>query len=197
MRWTNLFDDLESQLEHELGAEEVDLRGEEERLRLGRLSLRDRLVRLHTAFGGREYSVRVEVGGALLRVQPSGFGRDWMSGELVGETARRRPVVVPLPAIESLLLDREQLAPSLAAAPATTGEGLSARLGLAFVLRDLCRRRAAVDLVLSAGALHGTIDRVGRDHCDLAVHEAGEPRREAAVVQYRVVPLGQLLLVRM
>ena len=33
----------ESQLEHELGAEEVDLFAEEERLRLGRLALRDRI----------------------------------------------------------------------------------------------------------------------------------------------------------
>ncbi len=43
MRWDNLFDDLESQLEQELGAEDVDLLAEEERLRLGRLALRDRL----------------------------------------------------------------------------------------------------------------------------------------------------------
>ena len=42
MRWDHLFDDLESQLEQELGAEEADLLAEEERLRLGRLALRDR-----------------------------------------------------------------------------------------------------------------------------------------------------------
>jgi len=46
MRWDNLFDDLESQLELELGAEDLDLVAEEERLRLGRLALRDRLVAL-------------------------------------------------------------------------------------------------------------------------------------------------------
>ncbi|MDI1335854.1 MAG: hypothetical protein PSU94_06675, partial [Lacunisphaera sp.] len=46
MRWEHLFDDLESQLEQELTAEELDLEGEEERLRLGRLSVRDRLVAL-------------------------------------------------------------------------------------------------------------------------------------------------------
>lgn len=44
MRWDDLFDDLESQLEQELGAEDVDLLAEEERLRLGRLTLRDRLL---------------------------------------------------------------------------------------------------------------------------------------------------------
>jgi len=53
MRWDSLFDDLESQLEQELGAEEGDLLAEEERLRLGRLTLRDRLVAM-TGPGGRE-----------------------------------------------------------------------------------------------------------------------------------------------
>jgi hypothetical protein len=86
------------------------------------------------------------------------------------------------------------------------GSALAARLTLPFVLRDLCRRRAAVDLRIASahgggepgtGSVHGTIDRVGRDHLDLAVHEAGRPRREASVRQYRVVPLDQLLLVRL
>ena len=52
MRWDNLFDDLESQLEQELTAEEVDLQAEEERLRLARLGIRDRLRSLaHASFG--------------------------------------------------------------------------------------------------------------------------------------------------
>lgn len=74
---------------------------------------------------------------------------------------------------------------------------MSARLGLAFVLRDLSRRRCELDLVLSSGTVHGTIDRVGRDHCDLAEHEAGTPRRESSVAQYRIVPLDQLLMIRL
>src|ERR1019366_4923637 len=47
--WDNLFDDLESQLEQELTAEEVDLQAEEERLRLARLGIRDRLRSLQAA----------------------------------------------------------------------------------------------------------------------------------------------------
>ena len=74
---------------------------------------------------------------------------------------------------------------------------LSARLTLPFVLRDLCRRRAALDLHTAVGDVHGTIDRVGRDHLDIAVHEPGKPRRSSSVTQYRIVPLGQLLLVRL
>ncbi|TFD04957.1 hypothetical protein [Cryobacterium sp. TMT1-66-1] len=43
MRWDNLFDDLEGQLERELHAEATDLRLQEERTRLEKLSLRTRL----------------------------------------------------------------------------------------------------------------------------------------------------------
>lgn len=197
MRWNNLFDDLEGQLEHELGAEEVDLRGEEERLRLGRLSVRDRLQSLHEAAGPQEYSLRLTLrDGSIIRLRPLGFGKDWMSAELLDETSRRQQVIVPLDAVGGIILDREQVSASLTARPGDGARGLSARLGLAFVLRDLCRRRSPIDLVLIAGSLHGTIDRVGRDHCDIAVHEPGTARRESGVIQYRIVPFAQLLLVR-
>lgn len=197
MRWNNLFDDLEGQLEHELGAEEVDLRGEEERLRLGRLSVRDRLQSLHETAGAADYALRLAMlDGSVIRLRPLGFGKDWMSAELLDEAARRSQVIVPLEAVGGILLDRGQVAGSLVARPGDGARGLSARLGLAFVLRDLCRRRSPVDLVLAAGTLHGTIDRVGRDHCDVAVHEPGTARRESEVVQYRIVPFAQLLLVR-
>ena len=197
MRWNNLFDDLEGQLEHELGAEEVDLRGEEERLRLGRLSVRDRLQSLHETAGAADYSLRLAMlDGSVIRLRPLGFGKDWMSAELLDEAARRSQVIVPLEAVGGILLDRGQVAGSLVARPGDGARGLAARLGLAFVLRDLCRRRSPVDLVLAAGTLHGTIDRVGRDHCDVAVHEPGTARRESEVVQYRIVPFAQLLLVR-
>ena len=56
MRWDNLFDDLESQLEQELTAEEVDLQAEEERLRLARLCIRDRLRARNRAGDGRPHS---------------------------------------------------------------------------------------------------------------------------------------------
>ena len=59
MRWDNLFDDLESQLEQGLTAEELDLKAEEERLRLGRLGLRDRIVAiLHAQKFNPAYSIR-------------------------------------------------------------------------------------------------------------------------------------------
>ncbi len=198
MRWNNLFDDLEGQLEHELGAEEVDLKGEEERLRLGRLTLRDRLVSIHAAGTEQNIAVRLSLSdGTMLRLQPLAFGKDWMSARVLDESRRRAQVVVPIWAVASITLNRDQIGSSLVAPEPEQQRGLAARLSLAFVLRDLCRRRLAIELLLLGGVLHGTIDRVGRDHCDLAVHEVGVPRRDADVVQYRVVPFSQLLLVRM
>jgi len=197
MRWDDLFDDLESQLEQELGAEEGDLLAEEERLRLGRLTLRDRLIAMSRAGDGTPDQLKLAMrDGSVVTVAVGSIGRDWLVGELVG--ARRGSCVVPLAAVAALLPSSEQLARSMTVEPA--GESpvsLSARLGLAFVLRDLCRRRAAVDVsTASSERLHGTIDRVGRDHLDLAEHEPGVPRRAASVGRIRILPFGELHLVR-
>ena len=199
MRWDNLFDDLETQLERELTAEELDLEVEEERLRLGRLSLRDRLVALHDAHGGSGLRIAVTLaGGERLCVHPVAFGRDWFSADLVSEGPRARQCIVPLGAVVGVALEPAIVPGSLQGAAVPDGHpSLSARLGLTFVLRDLCRRRRALDLVVTGGELHGTIDRVGRDHVDLAVHDRGTPRREREVREIRIVPLAALLLVRL
>ena len=205
MRWDNLFDDLESQLAQEITAEEIDLQAEEERLRLARLSLRDRLFSIHTmASGDDERMLRLILrDGTRMSVTPTTFGRDWLSGELIDDSARRPACVVPLDAIHGISLARNQVMTSLDPTRAVESPGaLSAKLGLTFVLRDLCRRRQPVELRVSDPAnpqapLHGTIDRVGRDHLDLAMHEPGHPRRESAVTEYRLVRLSQLLLVRL
>ena len=197
MRWDNLFDDLEGQLEQELSAEELDVRAEEERLRLGRLSLRDRIVAVVEA-QGRDDAAGIRLflsDGTPVTVKPQTFGRDWFSADLVGGS-RQTHAVVPMAAISSVVFTRAQAAVSLGATPSELSQtSLPARLTLSFVLRDLCRRRAAVDVSTVTGQLHGTIDRVGRDHIDLAVHEAGEARRESAVREFRAIPLTQLLLV--
>ena len=197
MRWDNLFDDLESQLEHELWSEDVDLRAEEERLRLGRMSLRERLLSIHASEAGNDYTIRVDIAGTILTVSPTNFGKDWMAARLIDETTRRTQVVLPLRAITGIIVDRAHSQSSVAATPTEGPSSLSARLGLTFVLRDLSRRRCELDLVLTSGKVHGTIDRVGRDHCDLAEHEAGTPRRATSVTSYRIVPLDQLLMVRL
>ena len=197
MRWDNLFDDLESQLEQELGAEEGDLLAEEERLRLGRLTLRDRVIAMARPSEGASEQVKLALrDGSVVTVSVGSVGRDWIVGELIG--ARRGSCVVPLTAVAGVLPTPAQLARSVAAEPVVEpAVSLSARLGLAFVLRDLCRRRAAVELsTASEERLHGTIDRVGRDHLDLAEHEAGVPRRAAAIGRIRILPFAELVLVR-
>ena len=207
MPWENLFDDLEGQLVRERSAEETDVAVEEERLRLARLSLRERLIALSDGHGGRTI-LRISLsGGQNVTVVPSAFGRDWFSADLVDESSRSRRCLVPLAAIAQVVMDVAQVPSSLGSdrSPRMTDQprgfpvgeqnSLSARLGLPFVLRDLCRRRAAIEVVTVSGRCHGTIDRVGRDHFDLAEHEHGVPRRSSVVTGYRIVPMAQLSLV--
>ena len=194
MRWQNLFDDLESQLESELGADEVDLLAEEERLRLGRLTLRDRIRALHAEAPAFALGVTLR-DGARLTLRIAAIGRDWVAGEL--DAGAQRSAIIPLAAVAALEPVGGQLAASLRVDPAPEPPtALSARLGLAFVLRDLCRRRAEVEVQVLGDRRHGTIDRVGRDHLDLAEHAAGEPRRAAAVARIRIVAFAAVDLVR-
>ena len=195
MRWNNLFDDLEGQLEQELTAEDADLKVEEERLRIGRLSLRDRLLAIHRA-DAKDTMRLTLVGGQSVTVRPTTFGKDWFAADLVEPSARQQQCIIPLAAIASLALSRGQITSSLipSAAP-DAAPSLASRLSLVFVLRDLCRRRRSLKLRMLGGDAYGTIDRVGRDHLDLAVHEPGMPRRESVVLHFRVVPLAQIVLV--
>jgi len=193
MRWDHLFDDLAGQLEHELEAEQVDLQHEEERLRLGRLDLRDRITALHRGPAAtRRLHLRLR-SGERVALSPMTVGRDWVAGDL--DDRPHHQAIVPFHAIDSVQLDREQVAVSLH--PGPEGPQLAARLGLGFLLRDLCRRRAPVTVVTDAGPATGTIDRVGRDHVDLAVHELDVPRRNGAVDHVRLIRLAQVLVVRL
>ena len=201
MRWDSLFDDLESQLEREISAEEVDLGAEEERLRLGRLSIRDRLVALQDATP-RDSALRLGIslcGGDRVIVRPEMIGRDWFSADLMDEARRERRCIIPLASVAGISLPASQASGSLAGGgeDATAHPALSARLGLTFVLRDLCRRRKSLEILTAAGSLHGTIDRVGRDHLDLAIHELGSPRRASNVTELRLVPLAAVIMVKL
>jgi hypothetical protein len=195
MRWDLLFDDLESQLDREQRDEERSLAIEDERLRLGRLTLRDRLTAVSRAIDDGDAIVRVELhGGVVMALRPLAFGRDWMSAESRAADRRSRQCVVPLAAIAAVLPSRSQLDPSLEPVSESSAR-LAERIGLSFVLRDLCRRRAPVRLTTVDGMVHGTLDRVARDHVDLALHEPGSPRREREIQGYRIVPLARVLLI--
>jgi hypothetical protein len=196
MRWDLLFDDLESQLDQEQRDEERALAIEEERLRLGRITLRDRLSAMARAAGDDPaVSIRVELrGGRTLELRPLSFGRDWMSAAVHGSGPNDGQCIVPLTAVGAIIPTRPQLEGSLR--PSTeSSTRLAERIGLPFVLRDLCRRRAPVHVTTDDGRRHGTFDRVARDHVDLALHEPGSPRRDRDVHGYRIVPLERIILV--
>ncbi|MDH2442945.1 hypothetical protein QDR37_03200 [Amnibacterium sp. CER49] len=186
MRWDELFADLEAQLEAGLGAEERVGEAEEERLRLGRLSLRDRIAAM--GHGRRPVRIRL-VTGALLDLAPRTLGRDWIAGDLAGGAQ----AILPLTGVGALLPTAEQI--GLEPPPPREG-ALTDRLGLPFVLRDLARRRRTLEVTTRRGVLTGTLDRVGRDHVDLAVHPLDEPRRSTSVVRLEVLPLTEVVLVR-
>lgn len=187
VRWDELFADLEGQLEHGLGAEEREAELEEERLRVGRASLRDRIA----ALAATPDALRVRlVDGSVVELVPRTVGRDWVSGDLVGTLAQ---AVLPLHAVAALLPTPAQVQQSLE--PVSLG-AVTDRIGLAFVLRDLARRRRTLQLTTPSGVLAGTVDRVGKDHLDLAVHPADGWRRAAAVARIEVLALAQVLLVR-
>ncbi len=195
MRWNELFDDLEGQLEHELAVDEAGLRVEEERLRLGRLALRDRLLAPAEECPDRWLRLELRDGG-VERARATGFGRDWVAVEL--DARVRRTGIVPLAAIVALGIEPDQVEPSVRSLGGEEpGGSLAARLGLAFVVRDLCRRRSTVEVRTSVRVLTGTIDRVGRDHFDLALHALDEPRRRGAVSGFAIVAFDQLSLVRL
>lgn len=192
MRWDLLFDDLESQLDHEQREEERALALESERLRLARLGLRDRLMAV--AVDDEAAGVRLELaGGRTMHLRPATFGRDWVSGVVAG-AGDPAQCVVPIAAIAAVSAGRRQVDESLRPAPLPSAR-VADRIGLAFVLRDLSRRRLAVEVGSLDGAHHGTIDRVGLDHFDLAMHDPGTPRRERDVRGYRLVPFERLVAV--
>lgn len=190
VRWDKLFDDLESQLARELDTEDLELAAEDERLRLARLALRERLRALQRQ--GDDIRL-VLIDGSTVQLRADAFGRDWCSGQL---QQRGRSCLLPLASIAAVSLPVTAASASVETLPEPErGDRLTARLGLGFVLRDLCRRRQPVTVRTLDGELHGTIDRIGRDHLDLAVHEQGVPRRDSAVRELRIIPLERVVLI--
>lgn len=196
MHWDRLFEDLESQLSSEWEAERAMLDAESERLRISRLDLRARL----RALCGSSAVVTLDLTGSRrTRVTLRVLGRDWVAADDADAdvTARvRSALIVPLHAIDGIAADHGMVLASLDD-DAERVPPLRERMSLGFVFRDLARRRVPVRLATSGGDdLHGTIDRAGADHLDLAMHDAGEARRASAVRGFRIVPFAALTWVR-
>ncbi len=181
MHWENLFDDMENQLASEWEADRAALDAESERLRIARMTLAERL----RALAGSAHILRVDLDGSEpLRGRLRDVGVDWATLD-----AERRLVIVPLPAIRGIGTELDALLASLD--PAAPAPRMRDRMTLGFVLRDLARRRMPLHLCADGpGVLHGTLDRAGADHLDIALHEPNEPRRASAVRDYRMIPFG-------
>lgn len=192
MHWDRLFEDLEDQLASGWEAERAALDAEAERVRIARLELR---VRLADLVADAPAITATLVDGSPIRGRLRAVGADWAA--LDADDAAGI-ALVPLDSVAHWTLDHGSLLASGGAGGSSPGlSPLRERMTLGFVLRDLARRRAAVTVrVHPETLLTGTIDRAGADHLDLALHEAGEPRRAHAVRGFRLIPFGALLVVR-
>lgn len=186
MEWDRLFEDLEDQIASGWEAERAALDAEAERTRIAALDLRTRLGALTTE--GAIVSV-VLSDATRLRGRLRAVGADW-----AGLAPLDAPGLVLLPAhgVETWGVDHGALLSSGAGVEPLSP--LRERMTFGFVLRDLARRRRGVTVRLRSGTiLTGTIDRAGADHLDLALHDAGVPRRTHAVTGFRIVPFAAVL----
>ena len=194
VHWDRLFEDLEGQLAAEWEAERAVLDAESERLRIAKLGLRTRLRRLqHDA---ALVGLRL-VDGDRRSVRIRAVGADWIAAQPVGDAAMAGATLfVPLTAITSFETAHGALLATLedTALPA---DELRERMTLGFLMRDLARRRTPLHVLLRDGEnLHGTVDRAGIDHLDLAVHDTGHARRAVAVRAFRIVPFDAIVSAR-
>lgn len=191
MRWERFFDDLEEQLAAEWEAERAALESEAERLRLARVDLRARLAGL--AYETEEPVTLELAGGAAVEARIAAVGADWLAAPEAGDA--RRLLLVPLAAIRAVQAGHGDLLRS--ARPLERVDRVAERVTFGLALRDLARRRVGVAVATGPDrTFTGTVDRVGADHLDLALHDAGAPRRAAEVRGYRMLPLAAVTWVR-
>lgn len=190
MEWDHLFEDLEGQLAAEWESERAALDAESERLRISKLTLRERLRTMAAADAPR---LLLELtGGDRWDTSLRALGADWIGVQSDGDARMR---VVPLTAVEAIGADHGTLLAGLSADAAPAG--LRERMTFGFVLRDLARRRTPVTIARhGSDPQHGTIDRAGADHLDLALHDPHEPRRARAVRGFRLVSFTAITWVR-
>lgn len=177
VRWDRLFEDLEGQLhDEELAQRDADvvdrIRAERSRITLGERLRRHRgPIHLVLQRG------RLIVGDVL------DAGAGWV---VVQDGARGRALVPTAVVVEI---------EGLGWAGQGT-EGVSAQLGLGHPLRALARDRAVVEIEDVIGrSLVGTIDAVGADAVEVALHPRDEPRRPANVWRRPTIPFSAIVCV--
>jgi len=181
MRWEDLFADLEQQWEALAEGERQAEIAERTRAEFAQLTLLDRL----RGSEGREVRVRTrggqDVEGRLCRV-----GADFL---LLAPA--RRECVLPLHAVSAVTGLGDASVPEAAAG------AVRARLGLGSVLRRVAADRSQVSLVAADGAvLNGTLQRVGSDFVEMAVHVPGDALEAARSRRLTLVPFAALEVLR-
>src|SRR5699024_2804751 len=169
MGWNELFADLEAQLEFGQWQGVEQDAAELTRGMWAELTLMDRL---RATLG---QTVRLVLhGGRLQAIKVLTVGPTW-----VGGLDEAGAILLPRPAI-------------VRARPLCAGPSLAA------VFRALARRREAVQVIGLSGSViaEGTIDRVGKDHFDIALHARDEFRRSSHIQGVRVVSWDAISLVR-
>lgn len=181
VRWESLFADLEAELDAAAAAELAGEVAERTRGERAAVLLADRL----RAAIGADVELVLLGGTERLRGRLEASGPDWS-------------LLVDAAGVEHLVPHGGLAAASgLGVLAEPSSSAVEARLDFASGLRGIARRRAAVRLRLTdGGAWVGTIDRVGADALDLAVHAPGEARRARAVRQVAVIPLRAIAAVR-
>jgi hypothetical protein len=178
VRWDQLFADLEAEADAaDRAAYDADVE-DRARSERARLVLADRL-RAHV---GARLGLRL-IDGDRLTARLVDVGSDWLHLDDSGA------VLVPLGAVAGV--------EGLTRSAAGEASAVARRVGLTVLLRRLARDRAWVRIRLrDGGTLGGTIDRVGADHVDLALHPDDEQRRASAVRGVTVLRLEAIVHVR-
>ncbi|MEP6853185.1 MAG: hypothetical protein ABJA87_11090 [bacterium] len=181
MRWDELFADLEAQADALAARERAAEVDELVRAELSRLTLVDRL----RGAGGTVLTVRC-LGGARVDGVAGRVGPDWL---LIDEPGRE--AIIALRAVSRV----SGLGRISGTAPAANS--VASRLRLGSVLRGIARDRSRVAFHLIDGDhLEGTIDRVGADAVEVAVHPGAQFRRRGEVSDVPAVPFSALAVVR-
>ncbi|REE03466.1 hypothetical protein LG284_01860 [Citricoccus nitrophenolicus] len=180
MRWDGLFADLEAQLAQ---GHWQDTEAEAAEMTRGERSAIALIDRLRGAVGTPLALVLAD--GQRLELTLSTVGSTWIGG-----TDRSGSLVVNLAAVSAI--------DSPLAVVAREPSPGRRRLGIGSLYRSLSRARVALVVTGRDGQLlgEGTIDRVGLDHLDLAVHPRDEQRRGRNVRGLRVIPFDAVHLVR-
>lgn len=178
MRWEGLFADLEAQAETLAAAERAAEIEERTRSETARLTAADRLR------GSIGTEVRLSCQGNLtVQGQLTSVQVDCV---LLSEPHGRETLV----ALNKLLSVGGL---SRLAETDVTNRAVATRLGLPFLLRRIARDRSGVRIQLVERVVSGTIDRVGANFIEVAIHPQGEARRRTAVVDVVLVPIAAIV----